>query len=50
MSNARNVSTPMERYNDLRPAAEGDHRLDATWYREVIGSLMYAMVYTRGLK
>jgi hypothetical protein len=44
---AKEVSTPIDSYDDLRPAEENDTRVDATWYREVIGSLMYAMVYTR---
>ena len=37
----------MAGYDNLRPAATNDKRIDATWYRERIGSLMYAMVYTR---
>ena len=41
------ISTPMDGYNDLRRASKDDKRVDATWYREVVGSLMYAMVYTR---
>ena len=44
---ATNISTPIDGYNDLRPATPDDHRIDMTWYREVIGSVMYAMVYTR---
>jgi hypothetical protein len=41
------IPTPMDGYNDLRPATSNDTRVDATWYREVVGSLMYAMIYTR---
>ncbi len=41
------VQIPMSGYEDLRPTGPGDRRIDATWYREVIGSIMYAMVYTR---
>jgi hypothetical protein len=44
---ASNISTPIDGYNDLRPATQKDRRVDATWYREVIGSVMYAMIYTR---
>ncbi|KAI1004161.1 hypothetical protein K3495_g4052 [Podosphaera aphanis] len=41
------ISIPMDNYNDLRKANPKDKRVYATWYREVIGSLMCAMVYTR---
>ena len=44
---ATNISTPIDGYNDLRPATPEDRRIDMTWYREVIGSVMYAMIYTR---
>ena len=44
---SREVNIPMAGYDNLRPAATNDKRIDATWYRERIGSLMYAMVYTR---
>ena len=43
----KEVLIPMDGYSDLRPASPRDKRVDATWYREVIGTLMYAMVYTR---
>ena len=43
----KEISTPIDGYCDLHPANDKDKRIDATWYREVIGSLMYAMVYTR---
>lgn len=46
-SKSREVSTPMDGYHDIQPATDKDERIDQTWYREVIGSLMYAMVYTR---
>src|SRR6266487_3907945 len=39
--------TPMDSYYDLRPVTKDDRRVDTTWYREVIGSIIYAMVYTR---
>ena len=39
--------TPIDNYHDLRPVTKDDRRVDTTWYREVIGSIMYAMVYTR---
>lgn len=41
------ISSPIDSYEDLRPGIPTDNRIDATWYREVIGSVMYAMVYTR---
>lgn len=41
------ITTPMDGYDDLKPGKDTDIRISATWYREVIGSLMYAMVYTR---
>ena len=41
------VTTPMDSYSDIQPATDKDERIDTTWYREVIGSLMYAMIYTR---
>lgn len=43
----KGVTTPCENYENLRPAGPKDKRIDPTWYREVIGSLMYAMIYTR---
>ncbi|POS82616.1 hypothetical protein EPUL_004806, partial [Erysiphe pulchra] len=41
----REIMIPMENYKDLRKATADDKRIDATWYREVIGSLMYAIIY-----
>jgi hypothetical protein len=34
-------------YNELRTVLLENRRIDIIWYREVIGSLMYAMVWTR---
>jgi hypothetical protein len=44
---ATNISTLIDGYHDLRQATPEDRRIDMTWYREVIGSVMYAMVYKR---
>ncbi len=38
---------PMDSYHDLRPVTKDDRQVNATWYREVIGLIIYAMVYTR---
>jgi hypothetical protein len=43
----KDVPIPISGYDNLRPATKDDKRVDPTWYREVVGSLMYAMVYTR---
>ena len=40
----REIAIPMENRICLRKAKASDKRIDATWYREVTGSLMYAMV------
>src|SRR6266480_4769844 len=49
IGNARHVpiSTPIDNYNDLRAATDDDTRIDPTEYAMIIGSLMFAMVYTR---
>ena len=41
------IITLMDRYDDLKPGKDIDICISATWYQEVIGSLMYAMVYIR---
>ena len=43
---ARPITTPIDSYTNLRPANSTDKRIDATWYREVVGSLMYAITHT----
>lgn len=43
----KDISTPVDSYVNLRPALPEDTRTDPTKYREIIGSLMYAMIYTR---
>lgn len=46
-SKSKPISTPIDGYEDIRPATPHDKRIDAGWYRQVIGSLMYAAVWTR---
>jgi hypothetical protein len=41
------VSTPMDGIDNLRPATDDDERVDSTEYSSIVGSLMFAMVYTR---
>lgn len=41
------VSTPMDGMDAIRPATEDDERVDSNEYSSIIGSLMYAMIYTR---
>ncbi|KAI0995269.1 hypothetical protein K3495_g12913 [Podosphaera aphanis] len=38
---------PIEGYDSLRPATEGDVRVDPSEYSMIVGSVMFAMVYTR---
>src|SRR5438045_3213600 len=49
MGNAKHIpiSTPIDSYNDLRAATDDDTRIEPTVYAMIIGSLMFAMVYTR---
>jgi transposase InsO family protein len=46
-ASSKPIATPIDGYEHLRPANKKDKRIDASWYREVVGSLMYAMIYTR---
>lgn len=39
--------TPATGYENLRPATDKDERINVTEYQQVIGSLMYAMIFTR---
>ncbi|KAI1008055.1 hypothetical protein K3495_g167 [Podosphaera aphanis] len=43
----RPASMPIEGYEDLSPASDDGLRIDPTEYSMIIGSLMFAMVYTR---
>lgn len=43
----RPVSIPLDGYSSLVPASDNDERIDPTEYSMIIGSLMFAMVYTR---
>ncbi|KAI1003194.1 hypothetical protein K3495_g5013 [Podosphaera aphanis] len=43
----RPASTPIEGYENLSPASDDELRIDPTEYSMIIGSLMFAMVYTR---
>ena len=38
---------PVQDYESLRPASTTDTRIDVTEYQQVIGSLLFAMVFTR---
>lgn len=46
-SRSKPIATPIDDYKHLRPANSKDKRIDASRYREIVGSLMYAMIYTR---
>jgi hypothetical protein len=35
------------KYDKLEPACDGEERVDRTEYQRAIGSIMYAIVYTR---
>ncbi|CZS92418.1 related to TY4B TY4B protein [Rhynchosporium agropyri] len=39
--------TPANGYENLRPANDNDERINVTEYQQAIGSLMYAMIFTR---
>lgn len=39
--------TPATGYENLRPADSSDERIDITEYQQCVGSLMYAMIFTR---
>ncbi|KAI1007897.1 hypothetical protein K3495_g334 [Podosphaera aphanis] len=43
----RPASTPLDGYENLSPATDDEIRIDPTRYSMMIGSLMFAMVYTR---
>ncbi|KAI0991844.1 hypothetical protein K3495_g16343, partial [Podosphaera aphanis] len=43
----RPVSIPLDGYENLSPAGREETRIDPTEYSMIIGSLMFAMVYTR---
>jgi len=41
------MSTPAANYDNLRPANETDTRMNVSEFQQAIGSLMYAMIFTR---
>ncbi|KHJ30018.1 putative effector [Erysiphe necator] len=43
----RPVSIPLDGYDNLTPANNDEERIDPKEYSMIIGSLMFAMVYTR---
>lgn len=44
---AKSRPVPAANYDNLRPANETDKRINVTEYQQAIGSLMYAMIFTR---
>lgn len=44
---AKGKKIPAADYNNLRPATNDDTRINTSEYQQAIGSLMYAMVFTR---
>ena len=47
MDNLKSVATPIDGYEYIKPALDGEPMADQLEYQKAVGSLMYAMTATR---